>query len=171
MPSLIRVVKFKVKVEGHVLISFGKNTKTATSCWRATNRRMLEPTKERYPTSKDKGGAAMRHDQVSLGRDHDKVKTRNCRIGSPQLGNTNTKEVLPLLWRFWVPCQASQPGNPAKGLGIPRESDFKDQWDLITGLSRDWEKQTRKAPTKSCMHQDPGERSSDPTGDGTSPPC
>ena len=37
MPSLIRVVKFKVKVqtggvEGHVLISFGENTKTASSC-------------------------------------------------------------------------------------------------------------------------------------------
>ena len=31
---------------------------------------------------------------------------------------------------------------PTKGLGIPRESDFKDQQDLITRLPQDWGKQT-----------------------------
>ena len=34
-----------------------------------------------------------------------------------------------------------QPGDPAKELGIPRESDFEGQWDLITELPEDWGKQ------------------------------
>ena len=29
----------------------------------------------------------------------------------------------------------------AKELGIPRESDFEDEQDLITGLPKDWGKQ------------------------------
>ena len=37
------------------------------------------------------------------------------------------------------------PGFPAwgssKGLGIPREFNFEDQWDLIAGLSLDYRKQ------------------------------
>ena len=55
-----------------------------------------------------------------------------------KLENNNTKGVLPLLWRVWAPCQASQPGDLPKGLGIPRESDFEGQWDLITWLPQDW---------------------------------
>ena len=33
------------------------------------------------------------------------------------------------------------PGDPAKGLEIPRESDFEGQWDLITALMQAWGKQ------------------------------
>ena len=54
------------------------------------------------------------------------------------------------------------------GVGIPRECDFGGQWDLITRLPQDWEKQTLcpwRAYTNSCAHQGPGGRSSDPTGD------
>ena len=40
-----------------------------------------------------------------------------------KLENNNIK-VLPLLWRFWAPCQASHSGDPAKGLGILRESNY-----------------------------------------------
>ena len=53
----------------------------------------------------------------------------------------------------------------AKGLGIPRESDFEGQRDLIPQLPKDWGKQRLLEGThtqKSCVHQDPGERSSDP---------
>ena len=39
-----------------------------------------------------------------------------------RLMNTSVSEGLPLLWRFWAPFQAFQPGDLAKGLGIPRES-------------------------------------------------
>ena len=31
-----------------------------------------------------------------------------------------------------------QPGDPEKGLSIPRESDFEGQEDLITELTQDW---------------------------------
>ena len=54
-----------------------------------------------------------------------------------------------------------------KGLGIPRESDFEGPWDLVAGLPQDWRKQSLhcwKAHKKTCVHQDPGERSSDLTG-------
>ena len=82
--------------------------------------------------------------------------------------NNNTKEVFPLLWRFWTKHQASQPGGLTKEQEIPRESDLEGQWNLIIGLPQDWGKQrlqSWKAQTKSCMHQDPEERSRDPTGD------
>ena len=59
-----------------------------------------------------------------------------------KLENNNTKEVLPLLWRFWTSCQASQPGGLTEGLGIPRESDLKAQWDLIIRLPQDWGNET-----------------------------
>ena len=41
---------------------------------------------------------------------------------------------------------ASQPGDHAKGLGIPRESDFESQWDLITELSKNWGKHASNQP-------------------------
>ena len=77
-----------------------------------------------------------------------------------RLENTCTTEVHPLEWRFWAPHQASQTGGPATGGGIPRESDFEGQWDLIAGLRQDWGKQrlhSWRAHTKYCAHRDPGE--------------
>jgi len=47
------------RVEGHALISC-KSTKIVTNCWITIDRRTLEPTKKRYPTSKDKEEATMR---------------------------------------------------------------------------------------------------------------
>ena len=58
-----------------------------------------------------------------------------------KLENDNTKNILALLQMFQTSHQNSQPGNPAKGLGIPKESDFEGQQDLITGLPQDWVKQ------------------------------
>ena len=56
---------------------------------------------------------------------------------------------------------------PTEGQGIPRESDFEGQWNVLTGFPQYWGKQRlyswRAAQTKSCVHQDPDERSSDPT--------
>ena len=54
-----------------------------------------------------------------------------------KLENNSTKEVLPLLWRFWTPCQASRPEDTTKGLGILKESDLEAQGDLIIGLPQD----------------------------------
>ena len=83
-----------------------------------------------------------------------------------KLDNHNTKEALPLFWQFRTACQASQPGDldPTKGLGIPRESDFEGQQDLITRLPQDQKLQSWRAQTKLCLHQDSEKRHSDSTG-------
>jgi len=48
-------------------------------------------------------------------------------------------------------------------LRTPREFDFERQWDLNTELPQTGETDFWRAQTKYCAHQDPGERSSDPT--------
>ena len=90
-----------------------------------------------------------------------------------KLENNNTKGVFPLLWRFWTPCQASQPGDPTKRLGIPRESDLEGQQDLIIGLPQDWRKQSLvlESTYKIYVYQDQEKRSSDPTGDSPKLPA
>ena len=85
---------------------------------------------KRHPTSQDKEEAAERQQE---GHNHDKIKSHSRKVGDPQ---NNTKEVLPLLWRFWTPCQASQPRNPTKELRNPRESELEGQQDLITRFSQ-----------------------------------
>ena len=70
-----------------------------------------------------------------------KIKSYSCQVGDPQPGEKNTKELLPLLLSFRTPHQASQPGDPTKGLGIPREYDIESQWDLIIRLPQGWGKQ------------------------------
>ena len=90
-----------------------------------------------------------------------------------KLENNNTKEVLPLLWRFWAPCQASYPGDLARGLGILRESDFEGQWDLITDFHRTGENRldSGRAQTEFCVSQDPEKRRNDLTGHWLRPTC
>ena len=89
-----------------------------------------------------------------------------------RLENHNIKEVSTLLWRFWTPCQASQPGDPTKGLETPKVSDLESQRHLIIGLPEDGGKQRLqcwRAQTKFCTHLE--ERSSGPTGDWTNDTC
>ena len=53
-----------------------------------------------------------------------------------KLENNYTTEVLPQEWKFWAPCQASQPESLATGgRRAPRECGFEGQWGLITELS------------------------------------
>ena len=129
----IRLVQ-ESRVEGHMFISSCKNTKIATGCWTTIKRRTLEPTKKRYPRPKTKklqGDGRRGASTIKSNPIFTRWVTHN-------LEDNNTKEVLPLLWKFWVPCQASQPGDLVKGLGIPRNSDFEGQQDLIIGLPQDW---------------------------------
>ena len=51
------------------------------------------------------------------------------------------------------------------GLRTPREFDFGGQWDLITELPQDWGSRLLDGTNQNFAHQDPGERSSDPTKD------
>ena len=50
-----------------------------------------------------------------------------------------------------------------KDVRTSRESDVGGQWDLITELTQEWENSL--GGHKRCVHQVPGERSSDPTRD------
>ena len=119
--------------EGCALISSSESTEIAISCWTTIDRRALEPTKDtpcpktKKPQQDSRGCAIM-------------IKSNPIPTGwvTHRLENDNTKEVLTLLWRFWTPHQASQPGDPTKGLGVPRESGLEGQWDLIIGLPEDW---------------------------------
>ena len=113
-------------------------TKITTSCWTTIDRRMLEPTKTKYPMSKTKK-------KLQRGGRRGIIMIKSNLIPAVwvthKLENNNTKEVLPLLWRFWPLHEASQPGDLTNGLGIPRESDLEGQRDLITKLPQDWGKQ------------------------------
>ena len=88
---------------------------------RLINRRMLEPTKKRYPMSKDKEAAV----RQCKGHSHGQIKSLTHQRVTHRLENSNPKEVLPLLWWSWTPHQASQPGGLTKGLGIPRNSGLE----------------------------------------------
>ena len=77
------------------------------------------PLKKRYPMSKDKEATW----DGRRGANMVKSNPIPARWATCKLENNNIK-VLPLLWRFWAPCQASHSGDPAKGLGILRESNY-----------------------------------------------
>ena len=91
---------------------------SAGGCWKPP---------ERYPMSKDKEEAAARWEK---GGDHDNIKSHTHQVGDPQTGEQECQSNwqqdcqcnLSLLWRFGTSRQAFQPGDPTKGLGIPRES-------------------------------------------------
>ena len=94
---------------------------------------MLELTKKKksapHPKTKKKPQWDGRR-----GCHHDESNPIPSRWVTYRLENSNTKEVLTPLWRFWTPHQASQSGDPTKGLEIPKESGFEDQRDLIIGF-------------------------------------
>ena len=112
-----------------------------TSCWITIHRRALEPSKGKkidasHPKTKKKLQQDSKRDTVT-------VKSNPIPAGcvTHKLENSNIKELLPLLWRFWTPRQAFQLDDLTKGLGIPKESDLEAQWDLIIKLPQDWGKQ------------------------------
>ena len=67
---------------------------------------------------------------------------------------------------FQSPQHIPEPGDPAKGLGTLRE--IEDQWNLMQNIQRTGEALLEGAKKKKktlCAHQNPRERSSDPTRD------
>ena len=130
---------------------------------------MLEPTKKKdtpRPKTKEKLQWNSRRGAIT-------IKSNPIPIGwaAHKLENNTTKEVLSLFWKFWDPCQASQPRDLAKDLRIPRECDFAGQQDLIIRLPQDWGKQSWRAQINYCVHQDPRERGRDPAGGWFRPAC
>ena len=154
------------EVEGCVLI-FCKSSNIATSCWTTINRRMLKFIRKRYPHPKTKK-------KLQWDGRRGTITTKPNLIPSGwvthRLENNNTKEVLILLWRFWIPHQSSQTGDLTKELGTPREYGLGGHWDLIISLPVDWGKQrlqSWRAKTTFFFFLLLQERSSDLTRDWT----
>ena len=69
-----------------------------------------------------------------------------------KLENNYTTEVLPQEWKFWAPCQASQPESLATGgRRAPRECGFEGQWGLIAALSWGNRNTTLRVHTQGLM--------------------
>ena len=120
-------------VEGCVLISSGKSTKIATSCWTTIDRKMLEPTKKNTPHVQRQRRS---HSETVGG-----VQTQNPNPFPPGEWPTHWRTIKPE--KFSHCCEGSElhVRLPSLGiwqeLGIPRESALEGQWDLITGLPED----------------------------------
>ena len=133
-----------------------KSTGITTNCWTIIDRKILELIKKDtpHPKTEEKPQWEGRIGAITI-----KSNPRTARWVTHKLENNNTKEVHPLEWRFWAPCQASQSGGPATGGGIPRESDLKASGIWLQDFDRTGGNRLHswRAHTKYCAHQDPGE--------------
>ena len=116
------------RAEGHALISSCDSTKVTASCWTTIIRRMLEPTKGGYPHPKTKEKPQYYGRRSAITK---KSKPIPAGWATHKLENNNTKKLSHCWERFWAPHWASQPGDLAKGLGIPRKSGCEGQKDLL----------------------------------------
>ena len=110
------------RVEGCVLTPSCESSGITTNCWTLIDRKTLELTKKDtpHPKTKEKPQWDGRRGAIT-------IKSNLITTGwvTHKLENNYTTGDHPLEWRFWAPRQASQPGGPAMGGGIPRESDFE----------------------------------------------
>ena len=121
-------------VEECALSSSAENTKIVTSCW---------ATIYWNPPKKDKDT------YILWQRNQNPIPNR---WATQKSENNNTKEVLPLLWRFWAPHQPSQAGE---GTGYPQGVWLWRPVGFDYRLSQDWGKQrlhSWRAQTKPFMH-------------------
>ena len=125
-------------VEGRVLTPSCEGSGITTNCWTIIDGKTPKLTKKDTPHPKTK-----EKPQQYGSRDAFTIKLNPITAGwaTHKLENNYTTEVHLLEWRFWAPRQASQPGGPAMGGGISRESDFEGEQDLTAGLQQDWGKQ------------------------------
>ena len=79
----------------------------------------------------------------------------------------NWRTILPKkflhCFKFWGPQQISQPGNPAKEMRSPRESDFEGQWDLITERPQEWGNRLLEGTNKTFCGPRPNRKEQWPT--------
>ena len=157
------------RVEGHMLISTRENTKITTSCWTNVDKRMLELNNNKrylHPKTKKKLQWEGRKGAITI-----KSNPIHAGWATHKTDNNNAKRVFLLLWRFWdwmsgFPAWRTRKGTgSSQGIWLWRPTGF--DYTTSTGL-REIETPLL-AQTKSCAHQDPRERSSDPTGDWTGP--
>ena len=81
---------------------------------------------------------------------------------SHELQNNYTKEIFTLLRKFKTDNRFPNLGYLEKGLRTTTNFEFGSQWDLIRKPTQYWETDSWRTQAKSCVHQDPGERNSDP---------
>ena len=166
-------------VEGLALIFPCKNSKITTCCWTMVDRIMLDTTQKKIPhiqgqrnrPSKMVGG-------VNSHLESNPVPARGAQRAQTNLVHTRTQGphrdwdrtmFEHLWWRYGsaVDC------HRGKALGT---ADLGMAWALLEEvtinptielpeLTQDWEIDCWRAQTELCLHQDPGERSSDPTRD------
>ena len=110
------------EVEGRALTPSCESTRITANCWTIIDRKTLELTKRDtpHPKTKEKPQWNSRRGAIT-------IKSNPITAGwvAHKLESIHWSEVHPLEWRFWAPRKASQPGGPAMGGGIPRESDFE----------------------------------------------
>ena len=156
-------------VEGRALTPSCESTRITTNC-RTINRKTLELTKKDtpHPKTKEKPQGDGKNGAIT-------IKSNPITAGwvTHKLENTYTTEVHPLEWKFWAPHQASQPGGPATGGGIPKIR----LWRLVgfdcrtsTGLG-DTEIPLLQGTHRVLCAWGLRGRSSDPMGDWTGPTC
>ena len=99
------------------------------------------------------------------GHNHNKIKSHNCWVGDSQTGEHLQHRSPPTGVKVLSPTSGFPNWGSAMGGGIPKETDFEGQRDLIAGLRQDWGKQrlhSWRAHTKQCAHWDPGEKAATP---------
>ena len=130
--------------------------------------------KKRYPMSKEKGEAATTWQE---GYNHDKTKPHTHWMDNPKTAEPQHQRSFPTLLKVLSShVRLFSSGN--------WHMDQESPGDLILKVCRIWLQDFHRmgvgggqklpfwrAQTKSCVHHDPGERSSDPTGDWTRPSC
>ena len=72
------------------------------------------------------------------GCSHNKIKSRNSWVGDSQTGEHLYHRSPPTRVKVLSPTLGFPTWGSGKGGGIPRESDFESQHDLIAGLSQNW---------------------------------
>ena len=81
---------------------------------------------------------------------------------SHELQNNYTKEISTLLRKFKTDNRFPNLGYLEKELRTTINFEFGSQWNLIRKPTQYWETDSWRTQAKSCVHQDPGERISDP---------
>ena len=129
----------RLGLEGHALIFSCKNSKIATCCWSAIHRRMLDPTKKRYLTSKDKGEFPTRWLVAKLLLESNPIpasaawraQSKPCVHQDPEIPQRLSQTCL---WVF--ECLLQQHGQqwPATGIGALAAEDFRHPAGSISPL-------------------------------------
>ena len=117
-------------LEGHALIFSCENNKIATCCWTTIHKRMSDPTKKRYLTSKGKGEAPTRWLGAKLllesnpipARDAWRVQSKLCVHQDPEIPQRLSQTCL---WVFECLLQKHSQHWPATGIGALAAADFR----------------------------------------------